>query len=79
MTTKLAEFIDAGQALDADEREVAVLALQQDDTSESDKLDPSWLPELQRRMDDIQAGQAQLLDFDDSHAILRAELAAGRQ
>ena len=76
---KLAEYIDAGQAFDADEREVAALALQQDNTSESDSLDSSWLAELQRRMDDIRTGHAQLLDYKDSHAMLRAKLAAGRR
>jgi len=79
MAINLAEYIDAGQALDVDEREIAALVLQPDDVSDSDTLDSSWLAELQRRMDDIQNGHAQLLDYDESHASLRAKLSAGRQ
>ena len=75
---RLADYINAGQALDSDEREIAALALQDDAMPESDELDASWRVELQHRLTDIETGHAQLLDYDESHMRLRSELAAGR-
>jgi len=74
----LAQYIEAGRALDPDEREIAALALQ--DAGDGDDLDPSWRPELRRRLDDIDKnGDAVLDDYEESMARLRAELAAGRR
>ena len=71
----LAEYIEAGQGFDADEREVAALALQQLGVGEQAEIDASWLTELRRRVDDFQSGKAELLDYDEARAQLRAELA----
>ena len=76
MNARLADVIDAGAVLDADEREIAVLALQRIDALDQGMIDPSWLPELHRRVEEIQNGKAELLDYNDSHEQLRAELAA---
>jgi|GEM_PF-5072004 len=41
--------------------------------------DVSWLHELRRRVEHIRSGEGQLLDYEESHARLRAELAARHQ
>ncbi|WP_168211787.1 hypothetical protein [Ruania zhangjianzhongii] len=50
MTRKLAEYIEAGKALDADEREIAslALALQPDETSEQGEIDSAWAEAIDR-------------------------------
>jgi putative addiction module component (TIGR02574 family) len=40
------------------------------------EVDAAWRDELRRRIDDIESGKVELLDVDESHAQLRAELAA---
>lgn len=48
------------------------------DTAQGERaeLDMTWRSELRRRACDIESGTVELLDVDDSHAQLRAELAA---
>jgi len=44
------------------------------------ELDPSWLPEIQRRIDDIMInGDAVLDDVAESNTQIRAELADDRR
>lgn len=43
-----------------------------------DEIDELWRAELSRRIDDIESGTVDLLDVGESHAQLRAELAARR-
>lgn len=78
MTPKLAEYIAEGRSLSADERELAAVALQQISDDEQAEVDAAWRSELRRRIDDIESGKVELLDVDESHAQLRAELAARR-
>lgn len=78
MTPKLAEYIAEGRSLSADERELAAVALQQISDDEQAEVDAAWRTELRRRIDDIESGKVELLDVDESHAQLRAELAARR-
>lgn len=78
MTPKLAEYIAEGRSLSADERELAAVALQQISADEQAEVDAAWRSELRRRIDDIESGKVELLDVDESHAQLRAELAARR-
>lgn len=42
------------------------------------EIDSAWSEELRHRIDEIESGKVQLLDVDESHAQLRAELAARR-
>lgn len=42
------------------------------------EVDAAWRSELLRRIDDMESGKVELLDVDESHAQLRAELAARR-
>lgn len=44
-----------------------------------DKVDSAWATEVQNRIDEIEGANVELLDVDESHAQLRAELIARRQ
>ena len=76
MSPKLADYIAEGQTFSADERELAAIALQQINDDEQAEVDAAWRTELRRRIDDIEAGKIELLDVNESHAELRAELVA---
>lgn len=56
------------QTLDAENAEV-----------DQDEVDTAWRSELRRRIDDVESGAVELLDADEVHAQIRAELAALRQ
>lgn len=58
-----------------------ICRLDVDDQTGSDQaeVDAAWRSELRRRIDDIERGKVELLDVDESHAQLRAELAARRK
>lgn len=58
-----------------------IRSLDVDDQADSDQaeVDAAWRSELRRRIDDIESGKVELLDVDESHARLRAELAARRK
>ena len=55
------------QSLDAD-----------DATVEKAAIDAAWRTELRRRIAEIESGKVELLDAGESHAQMRAELAARR-
>ena len=78
MTPKLAEYIESGKALDADEREIAALALQHVDESEQAEVDAAWDEEIDRRVDEILDGKVQLVSGRETHAMAKAMLAARR-
>lgn len=42
-------------------------------------VDAAWHAELRRRINDIESGDVELLDVEESHAQLRAELATRRR
>jgi hypothetical protein len=48
-------------------------------TEDQAEVDAAWRSELRRRIDDVQSGKVELLDVEESHARLRAELAARRK
>lgn len=56
------------QTLDAEDAEV-----------DQDEVDTAWRSELRRRIDEVESGAVELLDADEVHAQIRAELAALRQ
>lgn len=78
MTPKLANFIKAGKALDADEREIAVLALQHVDELEQAEIDTAWDEEIDRRVDEVLSGKVQLVTGQETLTMARAMLAARR-
>lgn len=81
---KVAEVEQALLALDQHDRAAVIhsglRSLHPEDASaDQGKIDTAWRIELRRRIDDIESGKVELLDVDESHAQLRAELAARRQ
>lgn len=80
-----AEVEQALLALDRDDRaEVlrrGIRSLDMDDAVDEEQagVDAAWRAELRRRIDGIESGKVDLLDADESHAQLRAELAARRK
>lgn len=82
MSPKLTEYIEAGKQLTVDERLEAahqLLLSVQDDSGELEPLGAGWEAELLQRASDALVGTAVLHDADESHAQIRAELAAMRR
>lgn len=82
MTPKLTEYIEAGKQLSIDERlEVAhqLLLSVQHDEGEPRPVGEAWETEILQRAKDALEGGAVLHDVGESHARLRAELAATRR
>lgn len=78
VTPKLTEYIEAGKALDADEREIAALALQQVDASEQVEVDAAWDETIDRRLDELTSGKVQPVSGRETIAIARARAADRR-
>lgn len=82
MSENVAEVERALLALDHHDRAAVIhrglRSLDTADTTDADQneVDAAWRTELQRRLDDVESGKVELLDVDESHAQLRAELAA---
>ncbi len=80
----MAQVEEAFMALDRRER-VAILqrGIRNLDTRSEDlsqaEVEAAWRDELSRRIDDIRSGAVELLDFDESHRQIRAELIARRK
>jgi putative addiction module component (TIGR02574 family) len=45
----------------------------------AEPLDPAWTQEIEQRVEDIAAGRVELIDADEVHAELRAELRDSRR
>jgi len=78
VTRELAEVIAAGKALDADEREIAALAIGRIDDDEQAEIDEAWGNEIDSRIEDILTGKVELVDGEETRRMVRAELAARR-
>lgn len=78
MTSKLAAVIEAGKSLDADEREIAALALQQVDETEQAEVDAAWDEAIDRRLDELTKGAVAPVSGRETIAIARARSAARR-
>ena len=84
MTMTMAQVEEA--LMDLDRREQAAI-LQRgirnlDTRSEDlpqDEVEAAWRDELSKRIDDIRSGAVELLDFDESHRQIRAQLIARRK
>ena len=79
MTRRLADYIEAGKALDADEREIAALALQQVDETEQAEIDAAWDEAIDRRLDELMSGKVKPVSGRETIAIARARSAARRK
>lgn len=56
MTSELQQYIAEGRALDAEEREIAILELQRVDEAEREGHDAAWSAEVERRLGEILNG-----------------------
>lgn len=84
MSMNVAEVERALLALDQHDRAAVIhrglQSLHPEDADvDQTEVDAAWRTELRRRIDDIESGKLELLDVDESHAQLRAELAARRK
>lgn len=75
MTPKLADYIEAGKALDADEREIAALALQHVDETEQAEIDAAWDEAIDRRLNELMSGTVKPVSGRETLAMGRALLA----
>lgn len=74
MTSNLAEMIAAGNALDADEREITRLELQHVDADQQAETDAARDEEIDHRVDDILSGTVELVDGEETRRIARTTL-----
>jgi hypothetical protein len=76
----LAEYIEAGKALGADERLEAarqlLLSVDRDEGADQAEIDDAWDEVIQRRVSEILDGTSKLVDGPSAHAQIRAEIAA---
>lgn len=79
MTSKLTDFIETSRALDADEREIAALALQHVEESERREIDAEWTEVVDRRVDEILSGKVHVVSGRETQAMAKAMLAARSQ
>lgn len=83
MIPRLAAYIEAGYALSPDERLEAArmlrLSVDQDADSDLTEVDASWHDEIGSRVDDILAGNVELVDADETYWMLSAELSPKRR
>lgn len=83
MTPKLAEYIAAGYDLTPEERLEAArmlrLSVDQDEAHSLAEIDDAWIDEIRSRVDEILAGDVELVDPDETHRLLTAELAEKRR
>ncbi len=83
MTSKLTEYIEAGYSLTPDERLEAArmlrLSVDQDADTDPAEFEVTWRDEVGSRMDDILAGDVELVDADETYRLLSAELVSKRR
>lgn len=75
MTPRLADYIEQGKALDADEREIAALALQQVDAEEQAGINAAWDEAIERRLEELVSGAVEPVSGRETIAIARARSA----
>jgi ribosomal protein L12E/L44/L45/RPP1/RPP2 len=79
MTSKLEDYIAEGRSLDAEEREIAALALQRVDEAEQAEVDAAWVETIDRRLEDLMSGEVEAVSGRETIAIARARSAARRR
>lgn len=83
MTPKLADYIEAGKALDAGERLEAahqlLLSVDQDADADQAEIDAAWDDTIERRVRETLSGEARIVDGREAHAQVREEIAALRK
>lgn len=83
MTSKLAEFIEAGYALSPDERLEAArmlsLSVEHDTNGDQADIDSAWDDVIDRRVEEISNGKVATIDGRAGLDRIREELAARRK
>lgn len=84
MSMSLAEVEQAFFALDRRDRAALIhrglhTLDAEDEQVDQGEVDAAWRGELRQRIDDVQSGKVELLDADEVHSQIRAELAAMRK
>ncbi len=84
MSMTMAQVEEALMALDRHEqvailqRGIRNLDMRSEDLPQAE-VEAAWRDELSKRIDDIRSGAVELLDFDESHRQIRAQLIARRK
>ncbi len=78
MTPELADVIEAGRALNDDEREIAALVLLHGDAENNVDVAEEWGEAVNRRLDELLSGKVKPVSFRESLATARAKSAALR-
>lgn len=79
MSPRLEDYIEAGKALDPDEREIAALALQHVDEFERAEIDDAWEEVVERRLDELMSGKVKPVSGRETREMGRALLAQRRK
>lgn len=79
MTSRLEDYIAEGRTLDADEREIAALSLQQVDGARQAEVDAAWEETVNRRLDELMSGKVEPVSGRATRAKARELLAQRRQ
>ena len=72
------ELLAAARALPEDERLALAEALLEDEGAFDEGVEAAWGDELQRRLDDIDAGRVTLIPHEEVMATIRARLVESR-
>jgi len=78
MASRLEDYIAEGRTLDADEREIAALSLQQVDQERRAEVDATWEATVHRRLDELISGQVESVSGRATRAKARELLAQRR-
>ena len=78
MTSRLVDYIEAGKRLNPDEREIAALALQHVNETEQAEVDAAWDQEIDRRIAQIVNGHVDLVDAEETFAMIYQMIADRR-
>ncbi len=83
-TERVRKLLHLADELGADERvELADELLHSvpagDDEDAGDALDLAWVDELRRRIDDVDAGRADVVSHDEAKAAIRAAIASAHR
>jgi len=79
MASRLEEYIAEGRTLDADEREIAALTLQQVDEARQAEVDAAWEETINRRLDELLSGKVTPVSGRATRAKARELLAQRRK
>lgn len=74
MTQNLSEVIEAGKLLDADEREMAALVLQQSEGDDQEAVGAAWNDVAERRLREVLNGEVEMVNGEETLALARSRI-----